>query len=59
MNKKLRNILFIVLGPLVLGIFVYYMFLGIEYLSGKEFVKYLEDNSETKSLEEQIGRAHV
>ena len=55
MNKKLRNILFIVLGPLVLGIFVYYMFLGIEYLSGKEFVKYLEDNSETKSLEEPFN----
>lgn len=55
MSKKVRNIILITLGPLVLGILGYYIFLGIEYVSGKEFVKYLEENSETTSLEESFN----
>lgn len=57
MSKKIRNIILVLIGPFLLGVIVFYIFLGIEYLSGKKYVKYLKQNSETTGLEEPFTYA--
>ena len=55
MKKKLKVILLIIIGPIVLGIMANLAFKAIEFTTGGKFVSYLEDHSETVTIDEPFS----
>lgn len=55
MKKFFKLLLKGVIGIILLIVIAYFSFLGFEYLTGAKYVKYIQENQETVSLEENFS----